>query len=113
MLGMLSEATVEKKEIIRNVFRNIIPISDIHASTNLPKSKPEEMSAADLLVLLHEEEKKIGVSAAKEGKCGTEGYALRSLIDSLQRSWQLLCSGSSIRFLYRFCSCERSVVLYV
>jgi symplekin len=35
----------------------------------LPKSKPEELSAADLLVLLHEEEKKIGVPAAKEGGC--------------------------------------------
>jgi len=69
MLGVLNESTVENKETIRNVFRNIIPISDIHASTNLPKSKPEEMSAADLLVLLHEDEKKIGVSAAKEGEC--------------------------------------------
>ena len=68
MLGVLNEPTVENKETIRNAFRSIIPISDIHASTNLPKSKPEEMSAADLLVLLHEDEKKIGVSAAKEGE---------------------------------------------
>jgi hypothetical protein len=71
MLGVLNESTVENKETIRNVFRSIISISDIHASTNLPKSKPEEMSAADLLVLLHEDEKKIGVSAAKEGEYWT------------------------------------------
>ena len=67
ILSVLSESPAEKRETIRTVFRNIIPISDIRASTNLPKSKPEELSAADLLVLLHEEEKSIGVSAAKEG----------------------------------------------
>jgi len=68
ILSILSENPAEKRETIRTVFRNIIPISDIRASTNLPKGKPEELSAADLLVLLHEEEKMIGVSAAKEGE---------------------------------------------
>jgi hypothetical protein len=68
ILGILSENPVENRETIRNVFRNIIPIPDVHASTNLPKTKPEELSAADLLVLLHEQEKSIGVSAAKEGE---------------------------------------------
>jgi symplekin len=61
----------EERELVKKVFSNVV----IHetpsgaVSTNVPRVKHDQrLNPADLMVLLHEKEKEIGLKSAIEGK---------------------------------------------
>jgi symplekin len=78
MVGILCNKPAER-EMVRQVFRHVVsPVLDLSQSTNVAREKTADLTAADLLVLLHDQEKEIGLKAAIEGeavpafKCGDD-----------------------------------------
>ena len=79
----------EEKNIVRSVFGAIVttpPQTFGVISTNLPRVRQSELlSPAELMLLLHEHEKDIGLKAAMEGRL-TMAVDNASKLTSTQRS---------------------------
>lgn len=68
MVGILCGKPAER-DMVRQVFRHVVaPPVDLSQSTNVAREKTDDLSAADLLVMLHDQEKEIGLKAAIEGE---------------------------------------------
>lgn len=63
----------EPKNLIRSVFSSIVtapPQTFGSVTSNLPRVRQSELlTPAELMVLLHDSEKEIGLNSAKEGAC--------------------------------------------
>ncbi len=59
----------EDRDQVRKVFSNIVTEGPTGASSNMPRVRhSERLAPAELLVLLHEQEKEIGLKGAMEGR---------------------------------------------
>lgn len=63
---------VEQKNLVRSVFSSIVttpPLTFGSVSSNLPRLRQSELlTPAELMVLLHDSEKEIGLKSTIEGK---------------------------------------------
>lgn len=58
----------EDRDQVRKVFSNVITDSPVGVSTNMPRVRQSErLAPSELMVLLHEQEKEIGLKATIEG----------------------------------------------
>jgi symplekin len=84
----------DPKNLVRSVFGAIVttpPQTFGSVTSNLPRVRQSELlTPAELMVLLHESEKEIGLSSAKEGAVAYP--TLRYLVDCLSSQLYLFVS---------------------
>lgn len=92
----------EPKNLVRSVFSSVVttpPQTFGSVTSNLPRVRQSELlTPAELMVLLHESEKEIGLKSAIEGACPALMSALMFMQNSLSHRHLLLDDG---RFPFR------------
>jgi symplekin len=86
----LLNGEAEQKNLVRSVFSSIVttpPLTFGSVSSNLPRVRQSELlTPAELMVLLHDSEKEIGLKSAIEGRSIELTYHLPCLIVVYQQS---------------------------
>lgn len=70
------DGTAEKHERVRKVFSNVVSESPSGTSSNMPRVRQSErLAPAELMVMLHEQEKEIGLKGVIEGMCSSDSIS--------------------------------------
>ncbi len=80
--------------MVRTVIRHVVsPPVDLSLSTNVVREKKDDVSPADMLVMLHDQEKEIGLKPAMEGESDNSHPFAGRRLNKFPRTAIDLCFG--------------------